>query len=76
LSKVSKVRSSRAAHASTSGSFMPGAVFLTHDIMPSCNERRHGCTGKILVCKEAHVTLRWGRPFRNSACHGHMRDRP
>jgi hypothetical protein len=47
-----------------------------HDILPGCNERRHGGTGKILVCKEAHVTLRWGRPFRNSACHGHMRDRP
>src|ERR1700726_325491 len=30
LSKVSRVRSSRIPHASTSGSLIPGAAFLTH----------------------------------------------
>jgi hypothetical protein len=46
-----------------------------YDIMPGCNKRRDGCTGEIFVGKEAHVKLRWGRPFRNSACHAHMRGR-
>jgi hypothetical protein len=30
LSKVSRIRSSRVAHESTSGSFIPGAAFLIH----------------------------------------------
>ncbi len=37
---------------------------------------RDGCAREIFVGKEAHIRLRWGRPFRNSTCHAHMRDRP
>src|SRR5882762_8102283 len=64
LSKVSSVRSSRVAHASTSGSAHTwGRIPHPHDIMPGCNQCREGCAREIVGGKEAHIRLRLGKTF-------------
>ena len=54
LSKVSRMRSSRAAHARTSGSLIPGAVTLTHTTScPAAASAVTALPGKFSLARSA-----------------------
>src|SRR5882672_2246943 len=53
LSKVSRIRSSRTAHASTSGSLLPGAAVLIHTTsLPAASSAATAAPGKFSLARK------------------------
>jgi len=72
LSKVSRMRSSRAAHASTSGSVVPRAAILIQTMSCPAAKSSDRHAREILVGEEAHFTLRSGISSPSSTYRAHM----
>jgi hypothetical protein len=75
LSKVSKIRWSRAAHASTSGSGMPGATILTHTTScPAAAREATAAAGKFSLARKRKIRPRSETLSPSSVYREHRRD--